>query len=708
MGSDAAKTQAVESATRRLAVFASATFVSAFLLFQVQPLIGKFILPWFGGSPAVWTTCMVFFQIALFLGYAYAHAATRWLGSRQQAMVHLALLISAAACLPIAPDMSWKPEDAERPTWRILSLLTMTVGLPYFALSSTGPLLQAWFARSFPGRSPYRLYSLSNLGSLLALVTFPTVFEPRMGSIAQAKLWSVGFCLFAVLCGLCAWWAGRTTISEASSLNVDSIDSSVAPTLMKRALWLLLPAGSCLMLLATTNEVCQDVAPIPFLWVVPLTLYLLSFILCFDREGWYRRAVWAPLTAVLLFVAAGVIRIPDWLGVNWTTTQGLACYFGALFGVCMVCHGEVVRLRPAPKYLTEFYLMLSAGGALGGVFVTLAAPRVFTTHLEWPIGLVVAFVLVSALETMALAERLRHWKWVVLAGTLVLSLVALRLIIDWQFEFGQALFRARNFYGTVAVLEYIPKQSDEPPDENDEPYRFFVSGHINHGRQFTRAERRREPVTYYGIGTGAALAVRHFDTQPSSRVGLIGLGVGTIAAYARPGDVYRFYEINPAVEHVARHYFTYLADCKGQCDVVMGDARLVLDREPPQQFDVLVLDAFTGDAPPIHLLTKEAFEIYLKHLQPNGVIAAHVTNDYIDLALVVERLGREFQLHTTRIVTESDSDRLCFQADYVLLSRDKAMILAHPPQLLDERASTADVPVWTDQYSNLFQVLKRD
>lgn len=239
----------------RVALFASATFVSAFLLFQVQPLIGKFILPWFGGSPAVWTTCMVFFQIALFLGYAYAHGTSRWLGGRRQALVHIVLLIGAAACLPIVPDLAWKPLDAEWPTWRILCLLTMTVGLPYFALSSTGPLLQAWFARCFPGRSPYRLYSLSNVGSLLALLTFPTVFEPWLGSVDQARLWSVGFGVFAVLCGLCAWWAGRSPIASVN-FKVEHNDTSDAPTLTKRALWLLLPAGSCLMLLATTNEVC--------------------------------------------------------------------------------------------------------------------------------------------------------------------------------------------------------------------------------------------------------------------------------------------------------------------------------------------------------------------------------------------------------------------------------------------------------------------
>jgi hypothetical protein len=346
--------------------------------------------------------------------------------------------------------------------------------------------------------------------------------------------------------------------------------------------------------------------------------------------------------------------------------------------------------------------MLYAGGALVGVFVTLVAPRVFTTYLEWPIGLVMSIMVVSGLGMLSLTERRRKGTPIWLAGILILDLVALFGIIDWQFGFGDARYRARNFYGTVAVLERIQEESHEP-------FLAFVSGHINHGRQFTRVERRHEPVTYYGLGTGVEQAVRYFDTQSSTRVGLIGLGVGTIAAYARPDDVYRFYEINPAVELVARQHFTYLADCRGHCDVALGDARLLLERELSQQFDVLVLDAFTGDAPPIHLLTREAFEIYLRHLQPKGVIAAHVTNDYLDLALVVERLGRELDLHTTRIVSESESARLYFRADYVLLSRDQAMIESHPSQLLDERASpSSDVPVWTDQYSNLFQVLKRN
>jgi hypothetical protein len=703
--------------TRRT-TFAGAIFVSAFLLFQVQPLIGKFILPWFGGSPAVWTTCMLFFQVTLFLGYAYAHATTRWLSERHQRTVHLALIAGALAVLPIAPDAVWKPLDSEHPTARILLLLAATVGLPYFVLSATGPLLQAWFSRVCRGNSPYRLYSLSNVASLLALVSYPLIVEPLWSSTLQASVWSGVFLLFAWLGGTCAIWVGETLPHVASRASDASVGT--APSLGRRTLWLLLPACSCLMLLATTNEVTTDVAPVPFLWVVPLGLYLLSFVICFDREAWYRRDVVAPLTALSLLLVAGLGDWPDWLGLSLTMAQELGFYFVALFGVCMVCHGEVVRLRPSPKYLTEFYLMLSAGGALGGIFVSLIAPQLFTTYFEWSLGLLASFLTASVVATLALRERLTRSSstnnathdepvvnrvWLVSPGALVaaslaVELVALGQIAVWQFTFAEATYRSRNFYGTVRVHDLTT--------DSNEPFRAFLSGSINHGCQWTLPEKRRLPTTYYGEGTALSQAVALVQSRPRVHIGAVGMGIGTLATYSRPTDTVRFYEINPEVDLIARKYFTFLSDCQGRCDVVLGDARLMLEREEPNQFDLLFLDAFTGDAPPVHLLTKEAFQLYGRHLRPDGLLVVHVTNTYLELAPVVARIGHELGWKLVRVRTPFDETWLANHTDSLIFAREATLLPQSPSAETIPDDVIRAAPLWTDQYSNLIQVLKRD
>lgn len=696
----------------RAATFALAIFVSAFLLFQVQPLVGKFILPWFGGSPAVWTTCMLFFQVTLFLGYAYAHATSRWLTAGQQRTVHLILIVLAVLVLPIAPDHRWKPLDSEQPVQRILLLLTATVGLSYFVLSSTGPLLQSWFSRVCPDRSPYRLYALSNAGSLLALASYPLIVEPLWTSKTQANLWSIGFIGFALLCAICAVWASQIPTNQEKIATGASLE--LAPRLWRRLLWLLLPVCSCLMLVATTNEVTQDVAPIPFLWVIPLGLYLLSFIICFDHETWYRREIIAPLTAIAIVLLAGLQYWPEWLGWSLSTTGELAIYFAALFGVCMVCHGEVVRIRPSPRYLTEFYLLLSAGGAVGGIFVSLIAPLLFKSYFEWTIGLVASFVLASAVSTLTLRERISSLQQdrsktidrryplsrssMLLVSAIAMEVLALAQILFWQIGFDDSLYSGRNFYGTVHVVDWTT-------DEN-EPFRAFLSGHINHGRQWVSEEKRRIPTTYYGEGTGAGVATALVQSRPNVRIGVVGLGVGTMAAYARPGDSIRFYEINPEVTWIANNYFWFLRDCRGTHEVVMGDARLMLEREPPNDFDLLILDAFTSDAPPIHLLTSEAFELYDRHLASHGLLAVNVTNTYLELAPVVARLGHDRGWKSVRIRTETNPSQLAYRTDYVVFAREAdALIELKNREMIAERNILA-APAWTDQYSNLFQILK--
>jgi hypothetical protein len=713
---------------------ALATLLSAFLLFQVQPLISKFILPWFGGSPAVWTTCMLFFQCLLFCGYAYAHLSSRLLSGRGQAVLHIGLIVAAVALLPITPDAGWKPQPGMEPTWRILGLLGVCVGLPYFVLSATGPLGQAWFSRAYSQRSPYRLYALSNAGSLAALLTFPVLFEPAFAADTQAWLWSASFVVFGMLCAGVAIWiwrhrGDRLKRSEAASQAAIAPGEGVSrePIAVRRLLWLALPAGASLMLLATTNQACQNVAVVPLLWVVPLALYLLSFIICFDDERWYRRRIYTALAAVLVFLSAGGA---DWLsdvipelipGIDAQTfgltfVQERVLYFATMFAICMVCHGELMRLRPTPRRLTEYYLMIAAGGAIGGALVSLVAPRVFPGYWEWNVGLVISFLVVAFYflkSTGALGPRaqttgtaaVRRSTLVLQAGAIGFLACGLVSIVVWQVEAARPspenIFQRRNFYGVVKVFDY----SDERGR-----YRQFRSGGVSHGRQWTsdNAAKRREATAYYAPETGAGRAIRHFQHKPDMRVGVVGLGVGTLATYGiKSGHVVKFYEINPEVVAIANTYFTYLKECDGRPEVALGDARLSLEAEPPQHFDVFVLDAFSGDAPPAHLLTREAFAVYRRHLNPDGVIAVNIKNRFVYLAPVVKAAADLHGFATTRIWTDGNKARLLYEVDYMLLTNNQDFLQANPPILAPDSVAEIEPVLWTDHFSNLFQLLMK-
>jgi hypothetical protein len=682
--------------------FALTILLSAFLLFQVQPLVSKAILPWFGGCPAVWTTCMLFFQMLLFGGYLYAHLLQRWLAPRSQVVVHLVLVALDLAMLPIIPGANNKPVDSSYPTWRILLLLMTTVGLPYFALSATSPLVQAWFGARCPGRSPYRLYALSNFGSLAALLSYPLCFEPAFDLPSQSTLWSGAFLLYAALCAVsvaCMWQFGdrQWLATDPLGLAEDSSPASggaCAPTWRDRAVWLLLPACASLMLLATTNHVCQDVAVVPLLWVMPLALYLLSFIICFDHARWYVRPVWAGAAVVALVGAAA--NDSQHSNTPLSLVQELLLYFAMLFFVCMVCHGELARRKPNPRYLTEFYLLIAAGGALGGLLVAVVAPLVFSSYLEWPIGMAVSGVLaLGLLNPVRLRGRLQVVRYL---GFVLVVGAGLSYLVYYRFQFGRPVDQARNFFGVIAVQEYY---RHDPAQHQF----LLVHGRITHGCQFTDPVKRHWATSYYGEKSAVGQAIRYFQRSGGVRLGAIGLGVGTLASYAKPNDVFRFYEINLEVLRMAREHFTYLADCRGKWDVVLGDARLSLEAELSQRFQIMVLDAFSGDAIPTHLLTREAFDVYQRHLVDNGVIAVHVSNKYLRLAPVVRRLAEDCGLKITRISGEKDEDRLLSSNDWVLMTRNEAFLKAHPPKPAFSADDGQRVPLWTDQYSNLFQIL---
>jgi len=756
--------------------YALTIFVGAFLLFQVQPLMGKFILPWFGGGPGVWTTCLLFFQTVLLGGYAYAHFTTNWLKPRRQVIVHIGLLLAALALLPITPSEGWKPHGDENPTLQILLLLTACLGLPYLILSSTGPLMQQWFSCTNPGRSPYRLYALSNVGSLLALLSYPFLFEPRLTRKAQANFWAWAMLVYALGCAWCAvkrWRAKETVPGQVGPGATEPSPWSAVPARLQRSLWLLLPACASVLLLATTNKICQDVAVIPFLWIVPLAIYLLSFIICFDSPRWYARL---PFTVAFIAALGGYCwALLD--GSNWSVWKQVSVFSAGLFVCCMVCHGELYRLRPAPERLTGFYLHVAAGGALGGGFVAIVTPLIFTDYYELHWGLMVCALLFLAV-CMTEGTRLLpvnpesssqgYWRWLACGLPLALfagldwgmarlgvqvahlgkgTLAALRVglwsllalvVVSWlvrgkfrsfkhwrvmtclwlllglvplaTFLWRQVhhpdpdrIFTTRTFYGVLTVYEH---QRDAPKAH----HLVLQHGRITHGLQFVDPEERKQPVSYYGAESGVGLAFEALPPGPR-HIGVVGLGTGTLAAYGRPGDLVRIYEINPEVERIATSRFTYLRDCQAKVEVVLGDARLSMEREPPQQFDLLALDAFSSDAIPVHLLTREAFETYERHLKPGGVIAVHISNHFLDLEPVVLNVAQHFKFYFAIIdYDENDDDWWEYSSTWVLLTHDGSLL--DDPGICAATAANVPpakprLPLWTDDFSSLFAILKQ-
>jgi spermidine synthase len=683
------------------AIFALTTFVSAFLLFQVQPLLSKRLLPWFGGSPAVWTTCVLFFQSVLFAGYAYAHASEHWLPRRMQTAFHLLLLAVAFALLPILPGEHAKPVDSSRPVADILAILGSSVGLAYFLLSTTGPLVSAWCSRTLPHRSPYRLYALSNFGSLLALLTYPIVFEPAFSIVEQADYWAWGFRLFAVLAaasGLLAVFAGRAWPETSDDPPaVGGALATGAPHAWQRAAWIALAAFASLAFLATTNFVCQDIAVVPFLWVAPLSLYLISFIICFDHERWYRRRLFAG--AFLTLAALGPLLYAVELPYEYVFE--LLLYFSAMFCVCMICHGELVRLRPPPRHLTAFYLSIAAGGAAGGILVSVVAPAVFSTYYEWPLAAIGGAILSVAL---IMSDGMRRWFYerrriVFLVGAVAL-LVTFAAARDIVLGSQTLVWQARNFYGVVTVTE--------SSEEGQEPYRLLRHGRITHGMQFIASEKRRLPTSYYTRQSGIGQLLSLFEARPDLRVGDVGLGTGTLATYARPGQTFRFYEINPQVIELAYKHFTYLADCLGKVEIIEGDGRLSLEREAPNEFDVMVLDAFSGDAIPTHLLTTEAFDIYERHLVSDGAMCIHVSNLYLDLTGIVYRLAAEHGFDVVLVEQREKSDWKTsgvYGSDWMVLSKSRDLVARIKKHVVKPPAEI-NAPLWTDAHTDLFRILK--
>ncbi len=758
-------------------LYGATMFLSAFLLFLIQPLIGKYVLPWFGGTPAVWTTCMLFFQALLLGGYAYAHGlASRW-PLRRQALVHIFLLsvtILVVLWLSIVPSPGWKPMDDQAPVLRILGLLLVSIGAPYLLLSATAPLLQSWFSHARPGSSPYRLYALSNLGSLLAILSYPFLVEPAIRLSRQATLWSWVYAVFALLC-ICLSLKVMTLRLQAGSMvgiaNVETGADASKPGVGQYALWLGLTACSSVMLLATTSMMCQDLAVVPLLWILPLALYLFTFILCFQ----YERIYWRPLFMGGLAVSMAWTCFILFGGVSVALRWQILSYSLTLFTSCMVCHGELVRLKPATRHLTSFYLMVAAGGSLGGLLATVAAPHLLKGFWEYHIGLLATGLLALIVlyrdrrSPLFQGRPVAVWalwavvwiSWTVLAvGFLgyswkswnfyvwILAIVLMTVAIFLQDRTGQLFFgrparvwavwavmcaswvvlafalgrhvrqsledtveMRRNFFGVLRVLDF----NREDPAEHRIS---LLHGRIEHGFQFTDEEKRRWPTSYYGPGSGIGLAIsshpRRLEQQPM-RIGVIGLGTGTLAAYGRAGDFIRFYEINPEVLRLSDKYFTYRKDNPARIDVVLGDARISMERErqlaEPQRFDVLAVDAFSSDAIPVHLLTREAFQIYQYHLKEDGILAIHITNRYFDLSPVVRNLirsGANPEMQAMWIDGQATQSLGTDATDWILMTTNR-QFLADPvvkASVSPWKSAAPPSEIWTDDYSNLFRLLK--
>ncbi len=694
--------------------YAVTIFLSAFLLFQVEPIIARFIVPWFGGSAAVWTTCLLFFQIALLGGYLYSHGVVAKLSTRKQAFVHLSLLFASALIVllsHITPATFLKPVGGGDPSGRILLVLFATVGVPYFTLSTTGPLLQAWYAREQEAKaletgtapSPYRLYSLSNIGSMLALLSYPIVVEPLLTVTQQAWVWSGAYLLFVCFCAVLAWRVvGLPTAPPETSEGTEAAPvTEQPPTILDYAAWIGLSACTSVLLIAVTNHISQNVAAVPLLWIIPLSLYLLTFIWCFGPKTWKWHPAFLPFPAIAFALMAYALNEnQENMDVNQLVPLWMACFFVC----CLLCHGELARQKPAPRFLTGFYLMISIGGALGGVFVALIAPRIFSAFFELPLS-------IGACAVIALFSvyriGIRQWEgkafWAIVAAAS--AYLCWILGSQAQNEVQGANVSLRSFYGVLQTHDYGKSTTD--PDR----MRTLANGTILHGSQYLDPAKQDTPTTYYGKDSGVGIALRLAQEKSDAiHAGFIGLGTGTLAAYGRKGDDLTFYEINAQDEWVARHEFAYLSNCPADVHVVLGDARLSLEAAPTTQaYDVLAVDAFSSDSIPIHLLTHEAFGVYFKHLKPGGILAVHVSNRYVDLKPVVASGAQTYGKNAVVVKHLADDETAERSSEWLLVSDRKD--LSTIPLLQEQNAYVPIIPPtfrpWTDGYSNLFQLVKK-
>ena len=705
-------------------LFALAIACSAFLVFLVQPMVAKRLLPWYGGAPGVWTLCLAFYQLTLFAGYAYAHGLMCLGRPRLELSVHAAIFVAAWLALPVLPGDAWRPASGADASGGILLALIANVALPFLFLSATGPLLQAWFSRANPTQAPYFLYALSNTGSLLALFAYPFVFEPNLGLAQSGANWSVGFAgvgAAVLACGLFA------VLRSGGPLGLDSAgrkEGGSQAGVADVALWVALSGVAVVLLMGITNQLCLDVASVPFLWILPLAAYLLSFILCFASERFYRRLPFVIIATVALLLlphSDPAFNTSNTLAGLQSRLFAISFYVVLLFSTCMVLHGELYRRRPPVHELTSYYLWVSAGGALGGLIVGIGAERWLDDYFEVPLGIAAWWVLVLGLAMRDSRGPLRKgsalWRKGVAVATAAFLLFS--MLYDERFRSVDVVHQERSFFGVLRVISAANFSN---------PANLLRHGTALHGIQFNNAFLRRFPTSYYGFATGIGLTFSEVAVHRQLRVGVVGLGAGTLAAYGRPGDLHRFYEIDPAVISLARDtgHFSFLSDSRATIEIVERDGRLALEEENrhgEEGWDLLVLDAFSSDAVPVHLLTREALSLYASRLRPNGVIALHVSNRHLDLPALCFRLAASvglsaIEVHTAAapalnsvsarwILATSEPDRMnALKRSLHASHRSLGLPGEHLRVIGPERYGLASAPLWTDDYSDLLGILR--
>jgi hypothetical protein len=760
-----ARSRARGRGTGVVALFSATLFLSAGLTFLVQPMFAKFVLPLFGSTPAVWNTSMLFFQTTLLAGYLYAHESTRRVGVRRQAVVHLGVVLLPLLVLPVAVPDGWIPPADSNPVPWLLGLLAVAVGLPFFVVSTTAPLLQRWLvATDHPAAAdPYFLYRASNLGSVLGLLSYPLVVEPSMRLAEQGRLWSAGYGLLVLLvlaCAVVVWRSPRASAdggtgedvvaapaTSSSAVPAVSQGGTDRPTLTRRLRWVGLAFVPSSLMLGVTTMITTDIAPIPLLWALPLSLYLISFILVFapgSRSDRLRRAMVFALPGVVLLISMILllqVRGPLWISL-WVMVP---IHLAGFFVVAVVCHGELARDRPPARWLTEFYLLISLGGALGGVFNALVAPALFDSLAEYPIALVLAALclpgrpplfppgpyarrldlalplvlgtmvaLTVAVIGLAQADKQQYAKMFVIGAAAGAVLNLVRRPLRFGLSLGaivlavtlasgpdvRELHRERSFFGVYRVTA----------SEGGDLHR-LIHGTTTHGAQDFSHGRERTPISYYHRRSPIGQLLSALPPSVTTRTAIIGLGTGSIACYSKPGERWTFYEIDPTVERIARdpRLFTYLRVCAGDFDVILGDARLRLPRAPDRDYGLIMADAFSSDAVPVHLITREALALYRSKLREHGIIAFNVTNSYLDLEPVLGNLAADARIACVAQQDNSsakDGDPDTDGSDWVVMARSTRDLrtVAPDPRWHDCRRSPGTAP-WTDDYSNLLGAL---
>ncbi len=649
---------------------------------------------------------MMFFQIALLLGYLYSHGLRMLLKPRTSWIVHSIVLLLALLTLPVLPTESLKPESYDSFSFEIVKVLALSVGVPFFVLATTGPLIQAWQSVSHGGdagsgksNSPYRLYALSNVGSLLALISYPFLFEPNLRLQSQSWLWSGMFVLFVLMC-ICSGMQVRQRDSWHEVADESKLESTSKIGVLTMLMWLVLAMLPSIMLLATTNLMCQEIASVPFLWILPLTLYLISFIICFEKPRWYHRGIFVPL--LLLGVTAGVAVAL--LNVHASAMLQVALLSLSLFACGMTCHGELERLKPHVSKLTLFYLFVSLGGSLGGIFVVLIAPRIFSGFPEYQLALmgslVVGVAIPSFQKSMPGIRKLGLGFVALIIGGLVLANLIATLT---RTQVDGVLLDGRNEYGIFSVEEKGNRL-------------VFISGNIDHGSQIMLPEPSLEPHSYYADGSGFSVCIKTqrdiaSNEQPPRnglKVGVLGLGIGSMLSWATPEDEFVFYEINPKVEEIAREWFTFL-DSHEQSEVVIGDGRIMLEMETKKgidrQFDLLAIDAFSSDSIPVHLLTDECFDVYQKHLKEDGILLFHISNRFINLKPVIFATTKKRGLTASHVVHKSSEDESISGSDWILVTNEKVANHTCIKSAATDYQLPANAPQWTDDFASLAPVM---